>query len=69
MANANDEDRNVASLLETKSHRAPKTESLTQRREHAKTDAAAVKWIKAALVGALGSLIMFVIIRRRSDQG
>lgn len=56
------EDLNVSNLLQTKSHRASKTECTPQLRNQAKTDADSVKWTKAALVGALGSAVMFVII-------
>jgi hypothetical protein len=56
------DDLNVASLLETKSNRAAPTESVPLSNERPNPDAAAVKWIKAALVGALATFAMFIIV-------
>jgi hypothetical protein len=53
------EDLNVANLLETKSNRAPRTESVPPFNERSN---AATKWIKAALVGTLATFAMFVIV-------
>ena len=63
------ENHNVSSLLQTKAQRAPRTESRPATREKARVDSAAAKWTKAALVGALGSLTMFVIIMAAIGSG
>jgi hypothetical protein len=51
------EDLNVANLLETKSNRAPRTESVPPFNERSN---APTKWIKAALVGTLATLFVIV---------
>lgn len=57
------QERNASNLLETESQREPKTESVWRSGDRAKTaDTAAVKWIKALLVGSFASLVMYVII-------
>ena len=57
------QERNATNTLETESQRELKTESVSRSIDRAKmADSTAVKWIKALLVGAFASLVMYVII-------
>jgi hypothetical protein len=62
MAQNDFEDLNVMSLTETKSHRAPTSESLSQPTLEVHPT---IKWAMAALFGALGGLIAVITITFR----
>lgn len=66
---AEKEDPNISHLTETKSKRAPSAQSPQKPRLENLQDSDPIKWTKAVLVGALGSLIMLVFIMLAISAG